>query len=136
MELPKRESVLTCELTEGVVAVLRTLTSKELAALWERSSPTFEKLKDEESGGSHAGVSLSVSFAETVEAFESHLVGFEGEDAPTFDEKPFEEGNAEHLARIPSAWKITGGSELVSDAVLVGATRGNSGAPEGLSRED
>lgn len=132
MELPKRAETMTVRVDGELSAVLRTLTSRELAAIWERSSPEVKETKKDEKTET-ATVELRTSMAEVVRAFEEHLVAFEGPDVPTFDGKPFEPGNADHISRIPATWKITGGSELLSDAMLVGAVRGNSEAPGGRS---
>jgi len=120
MELPKRKTELRVTVEPGVIAVLRTLTAKELAKVWEESAPQLVEGQEEA-----VQMGLRVPLAAMVGLFETHVTGFEGEDAPTFDGEPFKAGDEDHVARLRPTWKITGGSELVTDALMTGAVRGN-----------
>jgi hypothetical protein len=125
MEMPKRLPTMKVEMVEGVTAILRTMTSRELAAVWERSAPEVVVPKAGEEGVRNDSVTLRASLQEMVVAFESHLLGFEGSDVPTFDGAPFVAGDADHLARLKPGWKVKGGNELITDAMLAGTSRGN-----------
>lgn len=128
MELPKREETTKVEVDKGVVAVMRTLTARELASIWERSAPQITQIKAEDGKEAQAemgNIALRASLEQMVTAFETHVLGFEGEDAPLFEGKPFIAGNEDHLARLRPTWKVTGGSQLINAALMTGYARGN-----------
>lgn len=131
MEMPTRKKTIEVELEEGLKATFRTLSNKELAAVWEES----EVVPTGEAQGGKQTVQLRASPSAQVGVAESHLLSFSGDDPPTFDGQPFKPGNPDHISRLKPEWLLLGGSMLVQDAMMPEETAGNSGAPAASSPE-
>lgn len=142
MELPKRDPTVEVVLNEdeGVVAVLESLTSRELAELMdenfrdgggddarEAARQAAERVRrgegtEEDEQTVREKVRLRVSMPQFVDTFDRKVRAISN---LTVDGEEFDPENPDHLTRVPVTWKIHAGSDLVNKALIGSAPRKN-----------